>query len=674
MAVEHSKAIFLDKDGTLTPDVPYNANPELVTLFPEAGESLAAWKRAGYKLIVVSNQSGVARGYFEAPELDGINRKIQELLQPYDVQIDAFYYCTHGPKDGCDCRKPQPGMIEQAARDHNIDVQQSWLIGDILHDVEAGKRAGCRSILVNNGNETEWDQSDERRPDARVHNLAEASAVILGKTTKETEVEDTIHDILAEFSTKKVLVIGEGMLDVYLSGGANRICREAPVPIVDVEDVKFVPGGAANTAVNLAGLGAEVQYVTVVGRDHEAEILKHHLSEHGVRIDHIMSDSHRQTMTKQRVLAGEHMLVRFDAGSQDEISEKYEDEIIAILRQQFHAVDAVVVSDYGYGILTRRVIDTIAALQAERETILALDAKSLDKYQKVGATVAKPNYGELTTLVSITSPAHQGLRAAQLEKYGDTILAATGTKYVAATIDKEGALIFQKDKKPYRTFSQPVENSKAAGAGDTYTSALTLTLASGASIEQAAELAQAAAMVILQKSGTASVTLEELQLFFKIDGKYVPDWYKLQARLEQLRAEGKRIVFTNGCFDIMHSGHVRYLGQAKSLGDVLVVALNTDASVKRLKGDSRPINTLDERARVMAGLEAVDFVTAFPQDTPIELLKVLRPEIYVKGGDYTREKLPEVPTVESYGGHVEIVSLVDGRSTTNVIKKIKQQA
>lgn len=481
-----------------------------------------------------------------------------------------------------------------------------------------------------------------------------------------------LQHTISQFSEQRVLIIGEAMLDVYLDGSASRICREAPVPIVDVESMQFVPGGAANTAVNLARLGAQVEYLTVVGSDHEGELLKDSLIKNGVDVSLVLSDSRRRTMTKQRVSAGDHLLVRFDSGSTENITADHESELIKILEQRFHQVDAVVVSDYGYGILTPNVIATIKALQAEKETVLVVDAKSLDKYRTVGATAAKPNYGELTTLLAITDPAPNGKRAAQLERYSYAVLDVTGAKYVAATIDKEGALLFRHGQKPYRTYSKPVANSKAAGAGDTYVSALTLALAAEVDIEQAAELAQAAAMVILQKSGTASCSQDELYDFFTVDSKYVPDWTELREHLDRFRAEGRRIVFTNGCFDIIHSGHVRYLQQAKAQGDVLVVALNTDASIKRLKGSERPINGLEERARVMAGLGSVDLVTTFDQDTPVELLEQVQPDIYVKGGDYTRETLPEVPVVEKHGGHVEIVSFVADRSTSNIITKIKQ--
>ncbi|MBL8159433.1 D-glycero-beta-D-manno-heptose 1-phosphate adenylyltransferase [Candidatus Saccharibacteria bacterium] len=484
----------------------------------------------------------------------------------------------------------------------------------------------------------------------------------------------SLQDIISHFTDKKVLVIGEAMLDVYLTGAAHRVCREAPVPIVDIDQMQFVPGGAANTAVNLANLGAKVSYLTVIGNDHEGELVRDSLIKHGIDTSLVLGDSGRRTITKQRVMAGDHMLVRFDFGTTTDISPKSEQEFIRELTKQYHEVDAVIISDYGYGILTDRIIRRIKTLQAADENILVVDAKSLDKYRTVGATAAKPNYQELTTLLSITDPAPHGRRAAQLEEYRHAILNTVGARYVAATLDKEGALLFRRGRKPYRTYSKPVENNKAAGAGDTYVSALTLALAAKANIEQASDLAQAAAMVILGKSGTATCGQDELVSAMTHDNKYLPEWTELKRKVQRLKAEGRKIVFTNGCFDILHGGHVQYLQQAKARGDILVVALNSDESVARLKGPQRPVNTLVERARVMAGLGAVDIVTAFTQDTPVDLLEVVRPDIYVKGGDYKREDLVEVPVVERHGGTVEILNFLDGRSTSNVIAKIRQHS
>jgi D-beta-D-heptose 7-phosphate kinase/D-beta-D-heptose 1-phosphate adenosyltransferase len=461
--------------------------------------------------------------------------------------------------------------------------------------------------------------------------------------------------IINRFQDLKILVIGDAMLDVYLDGAANRICREAPVPIVDVKHINAMPGGAANAAVNLAQLGAKVHYLSIIGGDHEGELLKESLKSHGLDTSLILCDQSRQTITKQRVIAGNQLLVRFDAGTAQTVCDNYERQIIDALKEKFHEVDAVIVSDYGCGLMTDKVIEALRALQRKKETLLVIDAKSLDKYSRIGATVAKPNYQELVTLLAITEPAASGRRSEQIRRYSQELLKKTGTKYVAATIDIEGALLFQQGREPYRTFSKSVEDSKAAGAGDTYISALTLALASGAPIESAGEIAQSAAMVILQKSATATCTQSELIHYFGSSSKYLSDWQELKSQLDAFRKEGKRIVFTNGCFDLLHSGHVAYLEQARTLGDVLVLGLNSDAGIKRLKGSHRPANNLRERIRILSGLESVTFVTSFEEDTPVSLLEIIQPDIFVKGGsDYTLENLPEAPVVLGYGGKIEV--------------------
>ena len=369
--------------------------------------------------------------------------------------------------------------------------------------------------------------------------------------------------IIDRFTSLNILVIGDAMLDVYLDGSANRICREAPVPIVDIKDIKAVPGGAANTAVNLAQLGAQVDYISVVGCDHEAGMLKDALISHGLDIssDHVRShpsDNNKTTGNRRQPTTGafRHRHDRsHSCGS-------HEARIIGILKEKFHEVDAVVISDYGYGIMTDNVIGILDALQHEKENVVVIDAKSLDKYSRVGATAAKPNYQELVTLLAITEPATLATDPSRSNPMGRGCWKKPERDMLRPPWILKGRCCSSTAGNPYRTFSKPVENSKAAGAGDTYASALTLALASGASIEAAGEIAKCAAAVILQKSGTATCTQNELNHYFGSGSKYVQDWQELKSQIDTLRREGKRIVFTNGCFDLLHSGHVAYLEQA----------------------------------------------------------------------------------------------------------------
>jgi D-beta-D-heptose 7-phosphate kinase / D-beta-D-heptose 1-phosphate adenosyltransferase len=246
------------------------------------------------------------------------------------------------------------------------------------------------------------------------------------------------------------------------------------------------------------------------------------------------------------------------------------------------------------------------------------------------------------------------------------------SQIVAVTLDTEGALVFEKGRTPYRTYANPVPHSYAAGAGDTFVSALSMALGAGAHTPAAAEIASAASSIVVCKEGTASCYSEELIEHFSTDEKFVHDAFQLTARMAYYRRNGMKVVFTNGCFDILHRGHISYLNKAKEYGDILVVGLNSDNSVRKLKGPDRPINTVDDRGQILSALSCVDHIIPFDEDTPVELIKVVEPDIFVKGGDYTRETLPEAPLVEEQGGRVVILPYVSDRSTTGIIEKIRQ--
>jgi D-beta-D-heptose 7-phosphate kinase / D-beta-D-heptose 1-phosphate adenosyltransferase len=239
-------------------------------------------------------------------------------------------------------------------------------------------------------------------------------------------------------------------------------------------------------------------------------------------------------------------------------------------------------------------------------------------------------------------------------------------------LDTEGAIIFEEGRSPYRTYANPVPHSYAAGAGDTFVSALALALGAGAHTPAAAEIASAASSIVVCKEGTASCSSEELIEHFSTEEKFVNDAFQLTARIAYYRRNGLRVVFTNGCFDILHRGHISYLNKAKEFGDILIVGLNSDNGVRRLKGPDRPINSLEDRGQVLSALSCVDHIIPFDEDTPAELIKVIEPDVFVKGGDYTRETLPEAPLVEKQGGEVVLLPYISDRSTTGIIEKIQK--
>jgi D-beta-D-heptose 7-phosphate kinase/D-beta-D-heptose 1-phosphate adenosyltransferase len=486
-------------------------------------------------------------------------------------------------------------------------------------------------------------------------------------------VSATLDGLVERFAGLRVLVVGEAMLDCYLHGVTERLCREAPVPIVDVARRVEAPGGAANTAANARALGARVTLLSVVGADAEGAALRRVLAGHDVADAALLDDSARRTLAKQRLLADGHLLVRFDSGSTGPLSPPAERALGTRLADLAGAHDAVVVSDYGYGILSRRTIARLAEAQARAPRIVVVDSKALAAYRQVGVTAVKPNFAEALALLGEQGPRPAGERAEAIARGGRRLLEATGAQIAAVSLDTDGAVFFERGSPPYRTYARPTAHARAAGAGDTFVAALGLALAAGGDLAAAAELASAAANVVVGKDGTAICSALELRAAVTPADKVVGDVRALGARLDGHRLAGRRIVMTSGCFDILHRGHITFLNAAKSLGDVLVVGLNSDAGVRRLKGGGRPINDLEDRAHVLAALSAVDHIVPFDEATPVELVRAVRPHVFVKGGDYTLERMPEAGVVQSLGGTVHILPYVSDRSTTSIIERVRER-
>jgi D-beta-D-heptose 7-phosphate kinase/D-beta-D-heptose 1-phosphate adenosyltransferase len=480
-----------------------------------------------------------------------------------------------------------------------------------------------------------------------------------------------LPDVLDRFDGLSVLVLGDAMLDGYLEGSAQRLCREAPVPVVRLGRRAELPGGAANTAVNLAELGARVRLVSVVGRDPAGDALRRSLEASGVETDCLLSTEDRRTLSLNRVFAGDQLLVRFDDGTSDLLSPETERALAERLRAALADADAVVLSDYGHGVVTPELVRVLAEHRARTSTVLVVDSKHPAAYRQLRPTAVKPNWGEALQLLGAGELDGVSERADGIAEQGDRILELTGAHIAAVTLDSEGAIVFERHRPPHRTYAQVPHGSRATGAGDTFVAALTLALAAGASTPAAAELASAAAAIVVGKDRTATCTAPELRAQLMGREKYMPDPAALAERMDLYRKQGRRILFTNGCFDILHRGHITYLNRAKTLGDVLVVAVNDDGSVQRLKGPTRPINPLEDRAQVLAALSCVDHIVPFSGDSPTDALRAVRPDVYVKGGDYTYDSLPEAPLVEELGGEVRILPFMEDRSTTGMIDRIR---
>ncbi|MEX2238345.1 MAG: D-glycero-beta-D-manno-heptose 1-phosphate adenylyltransferase [Dehalococcoidia bacterium] len=484
-------------------------------------------------------------------------------------------------------------------------------------------------------------------------------------------MEKTTAEIIGRFSGLRALVIGDAIVDTYIEGAATGISREAPVPIVAVRTTSYRAGGAANTAVNVQALGADASLLSLVGDDDPGGRLLSALAESGISSEDVVIEPGRRTLNKTRVSADGQALLRFDEGGADLPSAENEAELVGRLGPLFAAADLVMVSDYGQGVLTAGLVAELGRLQASNPRVLVVDARDLPRYSGAGVTAVKPNYEEAIHLLGLPPATSASERLLQVGAAGDRLLDITGSQVAAVTLDSAGGLVFERGSEPYRTYTRNAPSSRAAGAGDTFAAALALALAAGASTPAASEIAAAAAAVVVGKERTAACSAAELLAFFSLADKYVTDLDGLVRELDARRWAGARLVFTNGCFDILHSGHITYLNRAKALGDILVVGLNSDESTARLKGPDRPINTLEDRAQVLSALSCVDHIIPFWEDTPAEIIRAIRPDLFVKGGDYTRETLPEAELVEELGGHVQILPYLEARSTSAIIERIR---
>jgi D-beta-D-heptose 7-phosphate kinase / D-beta-D-heptose 1-phosphate adenosyltransferase len=502
-------------------------------------------------------------------------------------------------------------------------------------------------------------------------NAADAAAAHPRKENRRMRLDSS--RLIDQFCAMRVLVVGDAILDRYLEGDQLRFSREAPVANVTISQHRDTPGGAANTAANLRALGAQVEFLAVVGDDPEGEFLRNALRQRSVGTEHMVVQTGRRTRAKHRVVAASQMLLSFDSGDVKPIDASAQRVLLQRLHAMFSASHAVMVSDYDYGTLTSPVIEQLAAHQRHCARVLSVDSRHrLAQFSTLAPTAVKPNYEEAKELLEPGTLEGFESRPLAISAHRQRLLDLTGARLVAATLDSDGAMLIERDGGTHRIFARAVRAKNAAGAGDTFISALALSLAAGADARLAGELAAAAASVVVGKQGTSTCSADELRECFAPQDKYDRDLLRLAQRVQSYRDQGRRVVFTNGCFDILHRGHVTLLNQARALGDVLIVAVNSDAGIRRLKGPGRPINTLDDRLQVLAALACVDHLIAFDEDTCVRLVQALRPHIFVKGGDYTRDTLPEAPAVEAAGGVVHVLPYLNDRSTTGLIRRIQQ--
>ncbi len=457
----------------------------------------------------------------------------------------------------------------------------------------------------------------------------------------------------------KVLVVGDLMLDHYLFGKCERISPEAPVQVVQAEREEDLLGGAGNVVNNLLAFGADVAVASVIGRDDAGAWIARRLEQKGVTS--CLIQENRPTTKKSRIIAGHQQIVRIDHETTAPITKESEEEIVAFA--EANDFDVILLSDYAKGVLTPSLVQGLIDL-GKAPVFADPKGRYYSKYR--GAFCITPNKKEASEASGIAITDKQSL-----QKAGFWLKERYELDKVVITLSEEGMAIFDEAMHTIPTFAKEVYD--VTGAGDTVLAALGFATAAGFGLEEAAHFANLAAGVVVGKVGAATATLDEIEEYEKSLGRRGPEeaiksFDEIERIAQRLKEQGKRIVFTNGCFDILHLGHVSYLNEAKKRGDVLIVGLNSDASVRRLKGESRPVNPQFDRAYILASLEAVDYVVIFDEDTPYELIKRIRPDVLVKGADYKDKEV----VGSDIAGETVFIDLVEGRSTTSIIQRIQK--
>jgi D-beta-D-heptose 7-phosphate kinase/D-beta-D-heptose 1-phosphate adenosyltransferase len=506
---------------------------------------------------------------------------------------------------------------------------------------------------------------------------------MLGKAKgSEMQKPSTLTQLVLEMQKSSVFVVGDVVLDCYIQGSVSRLSPEAPVPVVLEGERKYVLGGAANVAANIATLGARAVLCGRVGRDADAGLVRELCQAYNIESHALVESETIPTIRKTRILAGYQQLVRVDREKVAPLNSTDEQKIMLQFERYLAepGAKALVLSDYGKGVLThhlcRRLIDTARA----HKVPVITDPKSNDLSRYQGTTIIKPNLKEGRAVLhhwdSSLSIHHFD---EEVDAICETIARQSAADAVVLSLSEHGvALKVAAQSGTQRFASRALQVADVSGAGDTMVAFLAMAAASGASMSAATEIANVAAALVCAKLGTAVLNSSEVLQALTSDpaartshSPKILSTENLPVLGQTLRRNQRRIVFTNGCFDLLHMGHVDLLERARGLGDVLIVGLNSDSSIRRLKGPERPVQTFESRARVLAGLASVDFVVGFEQDTPVELIRALNPHVLVKGGDYSVDTVVGADFVLAAGGRVEILSLVPGHSTTGLVDKAR---
>ena len=462
-----------------------------------------------------------------------------------------------------------------------------------------------------------------------------------------------------------ILVIGDLMIDHYLWGKCERISPEAPVQVLNVQRESSVLGGAGNVINNLYALGSKVDVISVIGDDLVGNELKFLLEKIDISTSNLIIEKDRKTSKKSRLIASQQQVLRYDNETIEDISSKSVTNILEILAKSITTYDCIILSDYGKGILTNDLTQNIIKIANENKIKVLVDPKGKDYSKYKGAYTLTPNKKEAmeATNIDIKDDVSLEIAIKQLKEF-------CNLEVSLITLGESGIALFDNTLRVKPTVAREVYD--VTGAGDTVIASIAFAISNDLNIDEAINFANLSAGIVVGKLGSATATLDEIyeyesSLHKSNSSSHIKTFKEIETLSKKFHEQGKKIVFTNGCFDILHAGHVKYLEVAKSYGDILIVGLNSDNSVKKLKGSNRPINNQDDRAYILASLESVDYVVIFEEETPYELIKLIIPHTLVKGGDYEGKDV----VGQDISNELKLVQFVNGKSTTNIIQRIQ---
>jgi D-beta-D-heptose 7-phosphate kinase/D-beta-D-heptose 1-phosphate adenosyltransferase len=467
--------------------------------------------------------------------------------------------------------------------------------------------------------------------------------------------------IIKKFPQQKVAIFGDVMLDEYIYGTVSRISPEAPVPVLRVEKKEYFLGGAANVATNISSLGGKAHLFGMLGDDHKGKMIKRMLEEIG--ISYTLYDHLKETIQKTRIIASNQQIVRVDSGETDPIGLDIEKNVRSEISRIMPSI--IVVSDYAKGFITAELLSLLKEFAGESGIKLIIDPKPDHKNFYSGAYLITPNTDEAIGMSGVHS----------IEEAGDKLKNELSS-HILITRGKEGMSLFEEGNDKILQFpTQAREVYDITGAGDTVAAALSLAISSGASLMDASILANHVAGLAVEKIGTSSVLRSELESILESENKKIRNLAQIRRIVQDYRQRGKKIVWTNGCFDLLHGGHMKYLEKARQFGDVLIVGLNSDGSVRRLKGPERPILRQGERAEILSALECVDHILIFNEENVSQHLEQIKPDVYVKGGDYDIKGIDqeEKKVLLEYQATIKFIPFIKGYSSSDIIEKIKKK-